>query len=410
MIYHKFQKYRKRFFLAAFVYLLIFAAELLYDSIPDEIYAIQGNEEEIHFSLPVTVEKTEKSLPVFRNNSIKLNQNVNLNQDYQVSCKFLSLIPVKEVAVHVVEKRYVMPSGIPIGIYTKTKGILIIGTGKVTASDGLVYEPADQIVQSGDYILSVNGKTVSRKEELVELVNASGGKAVVLKILREEKTIELKIKPVLLQDNSYKLGIWVRDDMAGVGTLTYICQDLKYGALGHPVSDGDTGTMIRLAEGKVYDTDIVGIVKGKDGSPGELTGVINYKEENCLGNIEENTPTGINGTLNKMPEEMEDAYVEVGMKQDIHTGEAYILSSLDGSLQQYRIDIDEVDLNCKEENKGILFHVTDDLLLSETGGIVQGMSGSPILQDGKIIGAVTHVFISDATKGYGVFIEKMLEH
>ncbi len=410
MIYHKFQKYRKRFFLAAFVYLLIFAAELLYDSIPDEIYAIQGNEEEIHFSLPVTVEKTEKSLPVFRNNSIKLNQNVNLNQDYQVSCKFLNLIPVKEVAVHVVEKRYVMPSGIPIGIYTKTKGILIIGTGKVTASDGLVYEPADQIVQSGDYILSVNGKTVSRKEELVELVNASGGKAVVLKILREEKTIELKIKPVLLQDNSYKLGIWVRDDMAGVGTLTYICQDLKYGALGHPVSDGDTGTMIRLAEGKVYDTDIVGIVKGKDGSPGELTGVINYKEENCLGNIEENTPTGINGTLNKMLEEMEDAYVEVGMKQDIHTGEAYILSSLDGSLQQYRIDIDEVDLNCKEENKGILFHVTDDLLLSETGGIVQGMSGSPILQDGKIIGAVTHVFISDATKGYGVFIEKMLEH
>ncbi len=410
MIYHKFQKYRKQFFLAAFVYLLIFAAELLYDSIPDEIYAIQGNEEEIHFSLPVTVEKTEKSLPVFRNSSVKLNQNVNLNQDYQVSCKFLNLIPVKEVAVHVVEKRYVMPSGIPIGIYTKTKGILIIGTGKVTASDGLVYEPADQIVQSGDYILSVNGKTVSRKEELVELVNASGGKAVVLKILREEKTIELKIKPVLLQDNSYKLGIWVRDDMAGVGTLTYICQDLKYGALGHPVSDGDTGTMIRLAEGKVYDTDIVGIVKGKDGSPGELTGVINYKEENCLGNIEENTPTGINGTLNKMPEEMEDAYVEVGMKQDIHTGEAYILSSLDGSLQQYRIDIDEVDLNCKEENKGILFHVTDDLLLSETGGIVQGMSGSPILQDGKIIGAVTHVFISDATKGYGVFIEKMLEH
>ena len=178
MIYHKFQKYRKRFFLAAFVYLLIFAAELLYDSIPDEIYAIQGNEEEIHFSLPVTVEKTEKSLPVFRNNSIKLNQNVNLNQDYQVSCKFLNLIPVKEVAVHVVEKRYVMPSGIPIGIYTKTKGILIIGTGKVTASDGLVYEPADQIVQSGDYILSVNGKTVSRKEELVELVNASGGKEI----------------------------------------------------------------------------------------------------------------------------------------------------------------------------------------------------------------------------------------
>lgn len=410
MIYHTFQKYRKRFFLAAFVFLLIFAADLLYNSIPDEIYTVKGNEEEIRFSLPVTVEKIEDSMPVFRNNTANLNQNVNISKDYQVSCKFLNLIPVKEVSVHVVEKSYVMPSGIPIGIYTKTKGILIIGTGKVTASDGLVYEPADQIVKSGDYILKIDGKTVSKKEELIDYVNESEGKAVALTILRDEETIELKIEPVLLQDGSYKLGIWVRDDMAGVGTLTYIRQDLTYGALGHPVSDGDTGSMIRLAEGRVYETDIVGIVKGKDGAPGELTGVINYKEEYCLGTIEENTPTGICGTLYKAPEEMEDAYVEVGMKQEIHSGEAYILSYLDGSFRQYRIEIDEIDLNSKEENKGILFHVTDDLLLSETGGIVQGMSGSPILQDGKIIGAVTHVFISDATKGYGVFIEKMIQN
>lgn len=410
MIYHTFQKYRKQFFLSAFVFLLLFAANLLYDSIPDELYTVKGTEEEIHFSLPVTVEKTEESLPVFLNNSANASQDVNITQEYHVTCKFLNLIPVKEVAVHVVEKSYVMPSGIPIGIYTKTKGILIIGTGKVTASDGLVYEPADQIVKSGDYILSVNEKEVSTKEELIDAVNESEGDALALTVLREGDAIKVKIEPALLQDGSYKLGIWVRDDMAGVGTLTYIRQDLKYGALGHPVSDGDTGSMIRLAEGKVYDTDIVGIVKGKDGSPGELTGVINYKEEYCLGNIEKNTPTGICGTLNKVPEEMEDAYVEVGMKQDIHTGEAYILSALDGSLRQYRIDIDEVDLNSKEENKGILFHVSDELLLSETGGIVQGMSGSPILQDGKIIGAVTHVFISDATKGYGVFIEKMMKN
>ena len=207
MIFHTFQKFRKQFFLAAFVYLLIFAADLLYDSIPDEIYAVKGEEEEIHFSLPVTVEKTEKSLPVFQNNTAQLNQNVNISQDYQVSCKFLNLIPVKEVSVHVVEKSYVMPSGVPIGIYTKTEGILIIGTGKVTASDGLVYEPADQIVQSGDYILSVNGTSVSRKEELVDLINASEGEAAVLKILREGETIELKVEPVLLQDGSYKLGI-----------------------------------------------------------------------------------------------------------------------------------------------------------------------------------------------------------
>ena len=360
-------------------------------------------------TVPVTFQKTEESVPVFQNNSPSKSSSDILKR-YSLSCRFLNLIPVKDVSVCVVEKSYVMPSGMPIGIYTKTKGILIVGTGKVTAADGLVCEPADQIVQSGDYIMTVNGAEISDKEELIRLVNDSGGDAVVLGILRDQEMIELKINPAALKDGSYKLGIWVRDDMAGVGTLTYIKQDMEYGALGHPVSDGDTGEMIRLSEGSVYSTDIVGIVKGKDGTPGELTGVINYKEENRMGTIEQNTRTGIYGKLDKVPEEMEEAYVEVGVKQEIRQGGAYILSSLDGNLHQYQIEIDEVDFSGEEENKGILFHVTDERLLSETGGIVQGMSGSPILQDGKIIGAVTHVFISDATKGYGVFIEKMLGH
>ena len=404
MIYHTFQKYRGRFFLAAVVVLLFFAADLLYDSIPDEIYAIEGEETDIDFSLPVTLERAEESVPVFRQNQSAM------AADYKLSCKFLNWIPVKEVSVRVVEKNYVMPAGMPIGIYAKTKGVLIIGTGKVTAADGLNYEPSDQIVKGGDYILTVNGQEIAGKEDLVEIINRSEGEAVILGILRDGQRLEQKIEPVKLEDGSYKLGIWVRDDMAGVGTMTYIRQDLGFGALGHPVSDTDTGRMIRLAEGNIYYTNIVGIVKGEDGSPGELTGVINYKEEYCLGGIAANTKTGIYGELKQVPEEMEDAYVEVCMKQNIQKGKAYILSSLDGNLRQYEIVIDEVDFNSKEENKGILFHVTDSLLLSETGGIVQGMSGSPIMQNGKIIGAVTHVFISDATKGYGVFIEKMLEH
>ncbi len=413
-IYHKFQKYRKEFFLAAFLSLICFSANLLYDSIPDEIYLVEGEAQAIDFSVPVTVQKQEESVPVLKNMAADgqtWTQAAEIaGESYRLSCKFINLIPVKEVLVRVVDKSYVMPSGMPIGIYTKTKGVLIIGTGKVTAADGLNYEPADQIVKGGDYITSVNGRDISGKEELVSCINASRGQAVVLGILREGKQIEVKIEPAVLEDGSYKLGIWVRDDMAGVGTLTYIKSDLDFGALGHPVSDADTGSMIRLSDGNVYQTDIVGIVKGKDGAPGELTGVISYKQENRLGTITQNTKTGIYGKLDAVPEEMEDAYVEACMKQDIKRGEAYILSSLDGVLRQFRIEIDDVDFHNKEENKGILFHVTDELLLSETGGIVQGMSGSPILQDGKIIGAVTHVFVSDATKGYGVFIEKMLEH
>ncbi len=280
----------------------------------------------------------------------------------------------------------------------------------MTAADGLTYDPADQIVRSGDYITAVNGTAISEKEELVNFVNQCGGQPLILGILRDEAVIEVKIDPIILEDGSYKIGIWVRDDMAGVGTMTYVKKDLEYGALGHPVSDADTGSMIELSGGTVYQTQIVGIVKGENGSPGELTGIIDYKEKYCLGDIKENTKTGIYGTVNQIPEGMKESYAEVCMKQDIQKGSAYILSSLDGTMRQYQIEIDDIDFNNKEENKGILFHVTDEKLLNETGGIVQGMSGSPILQDGKIIGAVTHVFVSDATKGYGVFIEKMMEH
>lgn len=410
MIYRKFQKYSRKVFLAAFLYLLFFSTESLYDAIPNELYVVQGEEDEINFDVPVSIEKKEESVEAFQNNATAVKESTTHAKDYQISCKFLNLIPVKEVAVHVVDQTYVMPSGMPIGIYTKTDGILIIGTGKVTSAGGLNYEPAYQLVQSGDYIMTVNGTEVSKKEELIQKVNESGGESIVLGILRGGDWIELKLQPVALEDGSYKLGIWVRDDMAGVGTLTYIKNDHSFGALGHPVSDADTGSMLSISDGKVYNTDIVGIVKGEDGSPGELTGVINYNDEYCLGSISENTTAGIYGSLSKISDGMAQNAVEVGMKQDIEKGEAYILSSLDGSLRQYKIEIDEVDFNSKEENKGILFHVTDELLLSETGGIVQGMSGSPIIQNGKIVGAVTHVFVNDPTRGYGIFIENMLRH
>ncbi|MCM1256689.1 MAG: SpoIVB peptidase [Roseburia sp.] len=407
MIYHKLWQYKNRIFLAGMAYLLFFSINLLYNSIPDELYVVEGEDEEISFQVPVSVEKQEESVEAFFSTTGKITGTV--PTDYTLNCKFLDFFPVKEVAVHVVEPDYVLPSGMPIGIYTKTQGILIIGTGKVTASDGLNYEPAHQLVHGGDYITSVNGKEVMEKEELMECIAASGGKSLVLGIYRDSRQIKLKLTPVMDKEGNYKLGIWVRDDMAGVGTMTYVEEDMSFGALGHPISDADTGTMLETKEGKIYKTSIVGIVKGEDGVPGELTGVINYKDEYCIGEIQKNTRTGIYGKLNQIPGDMSKEYMEIGMKQNIKKGKAYILSSLDGTLRKYEIEIDDVDYNSKEENKGILFHVTDQLLLQETGGIVQGMSGSPIIQNDRLIGAVTHVFISDASKGYGVFIEKMLK-
>lgn len=401
MIYNKFQKNRKKLFWTAFVWLLFFSVNLLYNSVPDELYVVQGEETDIHFSAPVSLERKEESVAAFYNNA-SLYQGKSDTEDYELACKFLNLIPIKDVAVHVVEKRYVMPCGFPIGIYAKTDGVLIIGTGKVAAKDGLNYEPADSLVQKGDYIVAVNGIAISKKEELIRLMNECRGEAVILGIMRNNKPLELQIDPVALEDGSYKLGIWVRDDMAGVGTLTYMEEDRDFGALGHPVSDADTGNAIELLEGKVYNTDIVGIVKGENGAPGELTGVINYNEQYCLGTILENTNTGIYGNLSQIPDNMEEAYVEIGMKQDISKNKAYVLSSLDGVIKQYEIEIDDVDFNDREKNKGIIFHVTDKSLLEKTGGVVQGMSGSPIIQDGKLIGAVTHVLVNDPTRGYGM--------
>ncbi len=408
MLYHKLQTHFRTLFLVLFFCLLGFAGITLYDAVPDELYLVAGEEEKMDFSVPVSFERKEESIAVLKNQTKKQKENLG-EREYTLCCKFLNLIPVKDVSVHVVERTSVFPSGMPIGIYTKTMGVLVIGTGKVTAADGMIYEPSDQLISRGDYIVTVNGAEIQEKEELIDLVQQSKGEDLVLGIMREDDLIELKVRPVKAEDETYKLGIWVRDDMAGVGTLTYV-KDLEYGALGHPVSDADTGSMISLAKGQIYQTDIVGIVKGEDGVPGELTGVINYNDQYVLGNILENTKTGIYGKMDEKFTEMEQESMETGMKQEIEKGDACILSSLDGTLKQYQIEIDEIDYNNKEKNKGILFHVTDEELLEKTGGIVQGMSGSPIIQNHRVIGAVTHVFISDATKGYGIFIETMLEH
>jgi stage IV sporulation protein B len=291
----------------------------------------------------------------------------------------------------------------------KTDGILIIGTGSVTDIYGQQQNPSENLVKGGDYIVSINGETVQKKEELVEKINSNGSRKAVLGIRRKDAYIEVSIEPAKISEESYMLGIWVRDDIAGVGTLTYFRGDGSFGALGHGISDSDTGALIELSDGWIYVANIIGIRKGEKGNPGELSGIINYGNENRLGDLEENTAIGIHGVLNQNLEKITDGICyEVAYKQDIVPGTAYIISSVSGKSECYEITIESLDYSDREENKGILFKVTDERLLELTGGIVQGMSGSPIIQNNKIIGAVTHVFISDSTRGYGIFIEKML--
>ena len=285
------------------------------------------------------------------------------------------------------------------------------GESSNTVRDRMVSTLTGLMEEEGDCILAVNGKKASSKDELVKMISFCKGEKVRLKLLRDGEEIEVSIKPVRSQEGVYQIGIWVRDDIAGVGTLTYVNGKGEYGALGHGITDADVGSLIDVHNGSIYETTILEIRKGQRGQPGEMSGMINYKDEYKLGTIKENTSVGIYGTLTNMPEELEDAAaVPVAYKESIKKGPAQIISSVEGSRRAYDIEIQQTDYHSEGNNKGIQFQVTDKKLLKNTGGIIQGMSGSPIVQDGKIIGAVTHVFISDSKMGYGIFIENMLEH
>ena len=236
------------------------------------------------------------------------------------------------------------------------------------------------------------------------------GEEVVLDIKRGEETIPVSVTPVKDTQGEYKLGIWVRDDTQGIGTLTFVDSEGRYGALGHGISDVDTGELLSIKDGALYQAQILGIQKGSDGYPGELSGLIHYDSSNIIGSISLNTKNGIYGTFNgNIGENIELRQMPVGYKQEITTGPAGVLCSIDGKVEEYTAEITRIDMNHEDTNKSFVIHITDQRLLEATGGIVQGMSGTPVVQNGKFIGAITHVFVQDSTSGYGIFAETMLE-
>ena len=202
---------------------------------------------------------------------------------------------LKEVSVRVVEKKRVIPGGIPIGIYLETEGVYVVGTQEVEGEDGLNYEPAYQVVQTGDYILAVNGKKIHNKDELIDCVQANQSNVMILKLLRHTEVIQVRLHAVQTKENDYKLGIWVKDDIQGIGTLTYLTEDMHFGALGHGITDTDTGELLNSCGGSLYDTNILEIIKGERGTPGEISGMITYSERHVRGQIFSNTAAGIFG-------------------------------------------------------------------------------------------------------------------
>lgn len=392
-----------------FCMVLLFAVKTFWEALPDHIYVKVGDSVSYDFQVPVTVERKGDDTEVLFVEGRAAAERT--EPSYYVTCKLFGLFPIKDIAVTVVQSEAVFAGGMPVGIYAETKGILVIGMGEVTDIYGKSKSPARNLIKEGDYIISVNGEMVDEKEELVELIHENGESTEVIGLYRNEEFVEVAVDPVFSEQERYMLGVWVRDDMAGIGTLTYYRSDQTFGALGHPINDGDTGEMLLMEEGSLYQTDIIGIKRGESGEPGELSGVIQYGRDSYMGVIEENSEIGIYGILDGNLKNLDvGTYCEIGYKQEIEMGPATILSAVSGELKEYDIVVESVNFGGAEANKGILLHVTDKELLELTGGIVQGMSGSPILQNGKIIGAVTHVLVNDPTRGYGIFIENMLEY
>ena len=329
---------------------------------------------------------------------------------YQLPCKLFGKIPFKEIKVTPCETDSILVSGSTVGIYMETAGVLVIDTGEIRCQDGEIKKPAQNILKPGDYIISFNQQKISCKQDLIENLENINSEAVTLLIKREDKAIPVSLSPVQDSSGKYKLGIWVRDDTQGIGTLTYVTQSGKFGALGHGISDVDTGDLLSIKGGNLYCAQILGVQKGEKGIPGELSGLIRYRNDNVIGTINENSKNGIYG---KYTENSTDSVflkqMPVGYKQDLKIGPASVLCNVGDGVKEYGAEITRIDMNHEDNNKSFVIRITDPELLDVTGGIVQGMSGSPVLQDGKVVGAVTHVFVQDATSGYGIFIENMLE-
>ena len=336
-------------------------------------------------------------------------------EDKQVvpaTVKLWGLIPVKSVSLEIWQEQDLLVGGHTIGIDLYTDGILVLGTGKVETADGEKSSPSRGILRAGDRIDKVNGQPVSRVEQVDAIISKAGQKPVRLTIRRGDETLEVSITPILDKDDVPRIGIWIRDRAQGLGTLTFVNpEDQIFGAVGHGIADVDTGAVLPIHTGVITQAKIRHIVKGEEGLPGEVEGSLTGL---VWGQVKLNSEYGVYGkfsgdmNLTGGNAALSGAYPIV-LKDQVRNGDAQIISDiLGGSAMLYDVKIEKAS-GLPTFNTGMVVTITDERLLQQTGGIIQGMSGCPIIQNGKLIGAVTHVFVKDPTKGYGIYIEDMLE-
>lgn len=399
----KFKKYfLKPLFSAAVICCALLFSGIAYInySLPDGYSVCEGSTLDIDTQLPISVEYNgtkQSDVGIVKSKATSYSAEINL----------LGVFPAKSVEVSLISKNLVALSGEPFGIKIYTDGVLVVGVDEVDTEHGNKSPAKEAGIKVGDYILTVEGEKVYSNEDVAKQIEESGGKEVRVLIKRDNKQISLKLKPQLsYSSGKFKAGVWVKDSGAGIGTLTFyspatgvVC------GLGHGICDGDTGRVLSLNSGELVTAEILGVVKGTAGTPGELKGRFkNIK----VGDLLKNTDTGV--YAKQVCETRTDNLVEIALKQEIKVGKAQVMVTVDseGRAKLYNCEIKKIAYG-DSITKNMVIKITDKELLEKTGGIVQGMSGSPIIQNGKLVGAVTHVFVDDPTEGYGIFAENMLE-
>ena len=318
------------------------------------------------------------------------------------------ILPLKSIHVNFYPASTLIPGGSLFGVKLSTRGLIVSGVGNVQTEAGSVSPGSLAGMKKGDIILNAGGVEIESVSDFTKIISKSAGSALKLVILRDEKEQTLSLTAVNAADGSgYKAGLWVRDHAAGIGTVTYINPVTgQFGGLGHAVCESETGMIFPFKKGIVTAAVLEGITKGTNGSPGEIRGSLG---KSSLGSLLGNTRTGVFGIFEHIPEGEGEA-IPIALKNEVETGKAKMICTLDGfGKKEYEIEIEEI-IASDAETKNFIIRVTDEALLEQTGGIIQGMSGSPIVQNGKLVGAVTHVLVNNSGKGYGIFIENMLKN
>lgn len=420
---------RKKVSIWLFSALIIFIISFyffIFSGIPGSLSIVKGNESTFILDLPLNLyvqgregSNLELNGKEISNNHLKLESGSPLVVrgksigKSSLEFKLFGFIPIRSITVNVLPDVDVYPGGQAIGVLLRSKGVMVVGKSYVDGKDGHRYYPAQEAgINVGDVILAINGEEVNDKNTLASKIQQLANKNthLILRIKNNGQIKNVRVKPVKNKQGLYMIGLYVEDGVAGVGTLTfYLPKTREYGALGHVITENNSHQKIELREGRIIEAQISGINSGKRGTPGEKLGTF-FQTKDILGQINSNTEFGIYGTLNNLPQ---NPYFEkpipVATISQVKVGPAKMYTVVKGGkVEEFDVHIDRVYRQSYPDSKGLVVSITDSRLKKITGGIVQGMSGSPIVQNNKLVGAVTHVFVNEPTKGYGVFAEWMI--